>query len=124
MQALKRHHAAECETGTDNETEPTSLTSSSTSSQSSVTASTDNDQPRKLKRRRLADPTLKFQEELLGTLRQDIKSRDEHQRATDERLRSFMESSKQQGDEICNILKGLVEVERDRRLAREMSYEI
>jgi hypothetical protein len=53
-----------------------------------------------------------------------MKSREEHQKATDEQLKSFMDSSKKQGEEICDILKGLVEVERSRALARQMSYEV
>lgn len=62
-------------------------------------------------------PHHEFQEELIRTLRQDMKSRDEHQKTTNEQLKSFMESSKKQGEEICDILKGLVEVERSCALA-------
>jgi hypothetical protein len=129
MEALSRKRkrqpqvAREAESDTaDNENEPTS---SATTSHSSKNADT-NDQlePRKSKRRRLSDSTLEFQEELIGAFRQDMKSREECQKAMDEQLKGFMESSRKQGQEICDILKGLVELERSRALARQMSVEL
>lgn len=138
MQALSRKRKSQAQpevvqvvdsdTATENEDKPgplpeaTSSTSTSRSSKSVTHAK--NDRPQKSKRRRLADPTLEFQEELIGTLRQDMKSREEHQKTTDEQLKNFMESSKKQGEQICDILKGLVEVERSRALARQMSIEL
>ena len=124
MQTLnrKRRAAESVDTMTDDET---GLVSSATASQSSVdTKNVEDEHPRKSKRRRLADPTLEFQEELIVTLRQEMKSREQHQKATDERLESFMESSKKQGEELCDILKGLIEVERAHALARQPSVEV
>ena len=122
MQILNcKCHAADS-VDTDDETGPVS---SATASQSSVNIQNVVDEhPRKLKRRRLADPTLEFQEELVATLRQEMKSHEQYQKATDEQLESFMESSKKQGEELCDILKGLIEVERARALARLPSVEL
>jgi hypothetical protein len=122
MQTLNRkHHAAES-VDTDDETGPVS---SATASQSSVDIQNVVDEhPRKSKCHRLADPTLEFQEELIVTLRQEMKSHEQYQKATDEWLESFMESSKKQGEELCDILKGLIKVERARALARQPSVEV